>query len=112
MITSLLTILVSALAAASFPQTDFISEDTAASASVCIAEKVKTVTVTFSVNMHCKKCVAKLTDRLSFEKGVEDLRISLEAKTVQVTYNPRKTSEGTLAKAIEKCGYTATVIKE
>lgn len=67
----------------------------------------KTVTVTFNVNMHCENCVEKLTDRLSFLKGVEDLHISLDQKTVMITYNPDKTDEATLAKAIEKCGYSA-----
>ena len=70
----------------------------------------KSVTVTYKVNMHCKKCVSKLTDNLSFLKGVEDLKISLEDKTVAITYNPSKTDEETLAKAIEKCGYTAEKI--
>ena len=70
----------------------------------------KTVTVTYKVNMHCKKCVSKLTDNLSFLKGVEDLKISLEDKTVAITFNPAKTDEETLAKAIAKCGYTAEKI--
>lgn len=43
-------------------------------------------------------------------KGVEDLKISLEDKTVAITFNPAKTDEETLAKAIEKCGYTAEKI--
>lgn len=34
--------------------------------------------------MHCPKCVAKLTDNLSFLKGVEDLKISLDDKTVTI----------------------------
>ena len=67
----------------------------------------KTATVTYNVNIHCAKCVAKLTDNLSFLKGVEDLKISLDDKTVTIKYNPAKTDEATLAKAIEKCGYTA-----
>ena len=46
----------------------------------------KTETVTFKVNMHCKKCVDKLTDKLSFIKGVEDLKISLDDKTVVISF--------------------------
>ncbi len=67
----------------------------------------KTETVVFNVNMHCESCVGKLTENLSFLKGVEDLKISLDEKRVTITYTPAKTDEATLAKAIEKCGYTA-----
>ena len=71
------------------------------------AAKKKTVTVTYEVNIHCKKCVEKLTDNLAYLKGVEDLKVSLEDKTVTITYNPAKTNEATLVQAIKKCGYSA-----
>lgn len=80
-------------------------------ASIAVQAKKKTVTVTFKVSMHCQKCVAKLTDNLSFLKGVKDLRISLEEKTVVITYDPSKTNEDTLRKAIEKCGYSAEKVE-
>ena len=67
----------------------------------------KTETVTFKVSMHCKNCVAKITDNISFIRGVEDLKVSLDQKTVTITYNPAKTDEATLQKAIEKLGYSA-----
>ena len=75
-------------------------------------KKPDPVTVTFNVNMHCEQCVEKLTDRLSFLRGVEDLEISLDQKTVVITYNPAKTDEATLVKAIERCGYTAEKSEE
>ena len=71
----------------------------------------KTVTVVYKVNMHCKSCVNKLTENLSFIKGVVDLKISLDNKTVAITYDPAKTNEAALVKAIEKCGYSAEKIK-
>lgn len=72
------------------------------------AKKVrKTEEVSFRVNMHCKNCVNKITDKISFVKGVEDLDVSLEKKTVTISYNPDKTDAESLAKAIEKCGYKA-----
>lgn len=67
----------------------------------------KTVTVTYKVNIHCKNCVNKLTDKLSFLKGVEDLKISLDDKTVTITYNPAKTDEAAFVQVIEKSGYSA-----
>ena len=72
-----------------------------------LAAKKKTVTVTYEVSMHCRKCVEKLNDNIAFMKGVEDLKISLDEKTVTITYNPAKTDEAKLVKAIEKLGYTA-----
>ena len=70
----------------------------------------KTATVTFRVSMHCKKCVEKINDNIAFLKGVEDLKVSLDEKRVTITYNPAKTDEATLQKAIEKLGYTAEKI--
>ena len=72
----------------------------------------KTETVTFKVSMHCKNCVSKITDNISFIKGVEDLKVSLDQKTVTITFNPAKTDEATLQKAIEKLGYTAEKVQE
>ena len=81
--------------------------------STLLEKKVKKEkkTVTYKVSMHCKNCVAKITDNVSFLKGVEDLKVSLDEKTVTVTYDPSKTDEDTLQKAIEKLGYTAEKVK-
>lgn len=80
-------------------------------ASFQVKKPRKVQTVTYEVSMHCQKCVDKLTDKLSFLKGVEDLKISLDSKTVTITYNPAKTDEVTLQKAIEKCGYSARKVE-
>ena len=72
------------------------------------AAKAKTETVTFSVNgMHCKNCVKKITENISFEKGVKDLKTDLAKKTVTVTFDPEKTSADKLAAALRKLGYEA-----
>ena len=82
------------------------------SATMLQDKKVKkNATVTFKVSMHCKNCVEKITDNISFLRGVEDLKVSLDQKTVTITYNPAKTDEDTLQKAIEKLGYTAEKVK-
>lgn len=70
--------------------------------------KPKTETVTYVVNMHCQNCVNKLTDKLSFLKGVEDLKISLKDKTVTIKFDPSKVQEKTFVETIGKLGYTAT----
>ena len=71
----------------------------------------KMATVTFKTTIHCKNCVKKVNDNISFEKGVKDLKVSLEDKQVTITYDPSKTDEATLAKAIEKLGYKAEKIE-
>lgn len=73
--------------------------------------KPKTETVTYIVNMHCQNCVNKLTDNLSFLKGVEDFKISLKDKTITIKFNPAKVQEKTFVETIEKLGYTATKIQ-
>ncbi|MBR1872727.1 MAG: heavy-metal-associated domain-containing protein [Bacteroidales bacterium] len=70
--------------------------------------KHKTQTVTYEVGMHCQKCVDKITDNLSFLKGVKDLRISLKEKTVTIEYDPAKIQESTFVEKIQKMGYTVT----
>ena len=100
----LLVTLVSALLLAG-PVT--LAANPAAVASFQDKKVKKTTTVTYNVNIHCKSCVNKLTDNLSFLRGVEDLKISLDDKTVSITYDAAKTDEAALVKAIEKCGYTA-----
>lgn len=62
--------------------------------------------VVFSVNMHCEKCVAKITENISFEKGVKGLKVSLDKHTVWIRYDATRTSEQKLKAALEKLGYT------
>ncbi|MCQ2179863.1 MAG: heavy-metal-associated domain-containing protein [Bacteroidales bacterium] len=66
----------------------------------------------FQTNLHCKNCAAKIQDNVSFEKGVKDLSINVDAKTVRIVYNPAKTDAGKLAEAIRKLGYTAELIED
>jgi copper chaperone CopZ len=70
------------------------------------AKKKNSETVTFAVNVHCDNCKAKIEKNISWEKGVKDLTVDLEKKAVTIVYNPQKTTEEKLKKAIEKLGYT------
>ncbi|MDR3351184.1 MAG: heavy-metal-associated domain-containing protein, partial [Prevotellaceae bacterium] len=53
------------------------------------------------------KCKAKIEKNISWEKGVKDLTVNLEKKTVAITYDPQKSTAEKLKEAIEKLGYTA-----
>jgi copper chaperone CopZ len=74
-------------------------------------EKKKSEKVTFAVNMHCENCKARIEKNISWEKGVKDLTVNLEKKTVALIYDPRKTTEEKLKKAIEKLGFTCEIEK-
>lgn len=71
-------------------------------------KKNNTAEVTFDVNMHCHNCQSRIEKNVSWEKGVKDLKVNLENKTVIITYDPRKTNEEKLKAAFEKLGYTCT----
>jgi len=73
------------------------------------AGKPKTQTVTFNASMDCKNCVRKITENVSFEKGVRDLETDLAGKTVTITFDPVKTDTAKLANAIRKLGYRVSV---
>lgn len=81
----------------------------ATSAQATVEQKARkdTRTVTFKTSIHCQNCVKKINENVAFEKGVKDLKVSLDEKLVTITYNPSKTDEAKLAKAIEKLGYSA-----
>ena len=76
-----------------------------ASTFVVNAQTKKTEEVTFVVSMNCHNCQSKIEKNISWEKGVKDLKVDLEKKTVTVTYDPKRTNEETLKKAIEKLDF-------
>lgn len=71
----------------------------------------KTDVVVFETNIHCNNCKKRIEDSLPFEKGVKDVVIDVEKKTVAVTYDRAKTDEMKLRRAVEKLGYKAEVSK-
>ena len=75
-------------------------------------KKADPVTVTFKTSMTCKNCVKKITENMSFERGVMDLKVTLENKEVTIKYDPSKTDEEKLEKAIKKLGYETEKVVE
>jgi copper chaperone CopZ len=69
-------------------------------------KKKKTEEVTFSVNMTCDNCKAKIERHISWEKGVKDLKVNLDKKQVTVKYDPAKTTEEKLKEAINALEFT------
>lgn len=66
--------------------------------------------VTYLTSIHCDKCAKKITENVSFEKGVKNLTVDVGKKTVTIKYDASKTDAEKLAAAIRKLGYTAEVV--
>lgn len=66
--------------------------------------------VTYVTSLHCDKCAKKISENVSFEKGVKELKIDVDKKTVTIKYDASKTDAEKLAAAIRKLGYSAEVI--
>jgi len=65
----------------------------------------ETAEITFIVSLHCKNCVKKVESNLPFEKGIKDIKVTLDDHTVWIEYDTAKTDPDKLQKAIEKLGY-------
>lgn len=62
----------------------------------------KSVTTVFQTSIDCQGCAKKVTNTIPYERGVKDVKIDLDAKTVTVTYDPAKTNDEALVKAFAK----------
>ena len=107
------------IAFAAFSMTANAAESSISSAQVFKQSKkakAEIKEVTFLVHLHCGSCVKKIQENMNawdtaasykniaFEKGVKDLKVSLEDQTVMVKYDSSKTSEEVLKNAIVKLG--------
>lgn len=68
-------------------------------------------TVTYSAHLHCEQCVKKVTENISYVKGVKDLDVSLKDQKIVVKYDAEKTSPEKIQQEIKKLGYNAKVIE-
>lgn len=96
---------IAALMLAAAPASAAVVESSNVEFSIRKPKKEKK-TVVFDSDIHCKSCAKKIEENISFEKGVLDLKVSVEDKTITVTYDAAKTSEKTLIAAINKLGYS------
>lgn len=63
--------------------------------------------VTFVTTIDCKNCVKKVEASLPYEKGIKDMKVTLDDRTVWIKYDAGKTDKEKLAAAINKLGYEA-----
>jgi periplasmic mercuric ion binding protein len=73
------------------------------------AKKEEVLTVKSSVV--CGQCKDRVEQGLAYEKGIKDVNVDLDKKTVIVKYNPAKTDPGKIRDAIAKIGYDADDVK-
>ena len=59
-------------------------------------------TTVFMTNLDCQGCAKKISDTVPYEKGVKDVQVDVEKKTVTVTFDPAKTNNENLVKAFAK----------
>ena len=70
----------------------------------------KTFTTTeFITDIDCAGCAKKVTNTIPYEKGVKDVQVDVDTKTVTVTYDATKTNAETLIKAFDKIKIVANV---
>lgn len=67
--------------------------------------------VSFDTSLTCDHCKQTMFDNLPKEKGVIDLKVSVEEKIVTILYNNKETTVEKLADKIINLGYSAYVIK-
>ena len=66
--------------------------------------------VTFVTTIDCKNCVKKVEANLPYEKGIKDMKVNLDDRTIWIKYDADKTDKAKLAAAIVKLGYEAEEI--
>lgn len=66
--------------------------------------------VTFVTTIDCKNCVKKVEANLPYEKGIKDMKVNLDDRTVWIKYDAGKTDKEKLAAALNKLGYEAEEI--
>jgi periplasmic mercuric ion binding protein len=59
----------------------------------------------------CETGKTRLEKELMFAKGVKDIKIDSNTKTVTVQFNAKKTNEQKIREAISKAGYDADDVK-
>lgn len=72
-------------------------------------EESKIATVVIASEIDCNHCKEKIEKNIAFEKGVKELFVSLENKTVTISYRKDKNSAEKLCEAINKLGYKSVI---
>ncbi len=73
------------------------------------AVKSVIVTTTFLADIDCPTCENHIMNKIPYEKGVKDVNVDIRAKTVEVKYDSKKSSDESLIKSFKKIKIDAKV---
>jgi copper chaperone len=63
-------------------------------------------TITLSVpDVSCEHCVKTVTDTLTQQPSIQDVKVDLNAKTVSFTYDPERVNMTDIETALDDAGY-------
>lgn len=62
----------------------------------------KTETVKFVTDLDCESCAKKVLNVIPFKKGVKDCVVDVPTKTIEVTFDVRKTNAETIVAELKK----------
>jgi len=75
--------------------------------SACQSNKNVNTTVVKASSMVCGSCAKKIEKAVTALDGVTGAQVDLKSKTVEVKYDPTKTTVGSIEDAITNAGYDA-----
>lgn len=75
------------------------------------AAQAKVETATIKTTIQCSMCEKRIMKNIPFEKGVKDLKVNVDNKTVWVQFDASKISVDKIRAAIAKLGYDADEVK-
>ncbi len=69
------------------------------------------MTTVFATDIDCPHCAKKIDNTIPYEKGVKEVKVDVPTQTVTITYDPAKTDDNALVKALAKLKIKAEVKK-
>lgn len=75
-------------------------------------KKVELKTTIFQTDVDCESCAKKITNTIPYQKGVKEVSVDVETQKVTVTYDPEKSNDEALIKALKKVKINAEVSKD
>ena len=75
--------------------------------AACRSNRNLDTTVIKASSMVCGSCAKKIEKAVTAVDGVSGAQVDLKSKTVEVKYDPSKTSVGSIENAITNAGYDA-----
>jgi copper chaperone CopZ len=71
------------------------------------AQVKKSDTLIIKSSVVCGMCKERVENGLAFEKGIKDVVVDLDTKTITVKFNPKSTDPATIRKKVTLLGYDA-----